>query len=396
MEENVLYVQVFGGFALEWNGKRIIGEKSKESQVSYLLQMVLHFRSEGVSREEIKQVIFGERELENVNHALRSVIYNAKKKLRSAGLPEEDYIQQRNGRYYWTEKIPVVEDSRQMECLAREAETSEDPAQRLKSYLEACYTYTGEFLGEQNSTVWAAQEARRYHGLFCRCVEEAAELLRKQKDADGLKALGDYAVRVDPLADWEVLTMEALVAQGKYLEARKFYNDTLELYLREQGFTPSTKMQDIVHKLDKRMQHSYGVLGEIQQELSNEKQSYSGGYLCAYPVFLGIYHMLRRVSEREGQSSYLMLCTVMDSKGKPMEPGAKLEELSERLQESIRYAVRRSDVINRYGHGQYLVLLVNITREDCEVVQRRIDRDFMKNRQRIYVEYHVSSVEQEF
>lgn len=74
----------------------------------------------------------------------------------------------------------------------------------------------------------------------------------------------------------------------------------------------------------------------------------------------------------------------------------KLEELSERLGECIRKAVRRSDVISRYGRGQYLVLLVNTTREDCRVVQRRISREFMVNRQRIGVEYHVSSVEEDF
>ena len=72
----------------------------------------------------------------------------------------------------------------------------------------------------------------------------------------------------------------------------------------------------------------------------------------------------------------------------------KLEELSERLGECIRKAVRRSDVISRYGRGQYLVLLVNTTREDCEVVQKRITRKFLVNRQRIRVQYHVSSVDQ--
>ena len=66
-----------------------------------------------------------------------------------------------------------------------------------------------------------------------------------------------------------------------------------------------------------------------------------------------------------------------------------------RLGEAIRCAVRRSDVINRYGRGQYLVLLVNTTREDCAVVQKRISRKFTVNRQRIGVQYHVSSVERQ-
>ena len=72
MEKDVLYVRMFGGFFLEWNGKPIVGERTRESQFSYLLQMVLHYRGEGVPKEELKAVVFEERDLENSNHALRS------------------------------------------------------------------------------------------------------------------------------------------------------------------------------------------------------------------------------------------------------------------------------------------------------------------------------------
>lgn len=378
---------------MEWNGEEVTKGKARESQFSYLMQMVLHYEKEGVSREEIKEVVFEERNLENVNHALRSVIYNARKRLKAAGLPgEEAYIEQRNGRFYWTKEIPVVEDARQMERLVTEAREEKDLDRKLNLYREACYLYTGEFLGVQGSAMWAVREARRYHLLFCSCVEKAARLLREAGDYEGLKALGEHAAKVDPLADWEVLSMEALVSLGRHLEARKFYSDTLELYLKEQGFTPSKKMQDMVRKLGEQMEHDYGVLDEIQRELFLEKEPRSGGYLCSYPVFQGIYQAVRRMGERGGQSVYLMLCTVVDGKGNPLEEGARLRELSGRLEECVRGAVRGSDVVSRYGRGQYLVLLVNTTREDCCVVQRRITQGFIRNRQRISVEYHVNSV----
>lgn len=397
MEEDILYVHMFGDFSMEWNGKKITAGKSRESQFSYLMQMVLHFRDKGVPKDELKAVIFEERDLENASHALRSVIYNARKKLMAAGMPQDiSLIQQRDGRYYWNPVVPVLEDAWEMERLAKEAEAEDDPGKKLALYLEACHTYTGDFLSAQNSAVWAAQEARRYHGLFCSSAECAARLLKEAEDYEGLEALGIYAAKTDPLADWEALTMEALVAMGRYLEARQLYNDTMELYLREQGFAPSKKMQDMVHKLGEKIEHSYGVLDEIQQELSRVREPYHGGYLCPYPVFLEIYQMVQRMMERGGQSVYLMLCTMVDSKGNPMAEGARLEELSLRLGECIQRAVRRSDVINRYGRGQYLVLLVNTTREDCEVVQKRITQYFTVKRQRISVQYHVASVEREF
>lgn len=102
--------------------------------------------------------------------------------------------------------------------------------------------------------------------------------------------------------------------------------------------------------------------------------------------------MLVRMLERSGQSVYLMLCTLVDGKGNPVEDSSVLEQLTDRLCEAVRCSVRRSDVINRYGKGQYLVLLFNTTRESCRILQKRINGRFRSGRQRLGVRYHVKSV----
>ena len=123
-----------------------------------------------------------------------------------------------------------------------------------------------------------------------------------------------------------------------------------------------------------------------------EKGIPKGAYLCSYPTFRGIYHHLVRMLERSGQSIYLMLCTIVDSKGRPMKEGAMLEGLAKRLEESICTSIRNSDVVNHYSKGQYLVLLINTTREDCAVIQKRINYKFLTDRQRTGVRYYVNSV----
>ena len=40
-----------------------------------------------------------------------------KKKLLAAGLPNVNYIELRNGIFYWTPEIPVLEDAREFERL---------------------------------------------------------------------------------------------------------------------------------------------------------------------------------------------------------------------------------------------------------------------------------------
>ncbi len=392
-ENHILYVQMFGSFSLTWKGKPLIGaSKSNETQFAYLMQQLLHNRENGVSREQLGQILFGDRDVSDLNHAMRSVIYNAKKKLKAAGMPDVNYIEQRKGVCFWTKEIPVQEDASEMERLCQEAREEEDPRQKLELYLEACHCYTGEFLGFQASSIWAARESRRYRRLFCSCVEEAVRLLRENEDYYRMEKIGLYAAKVNPLADWETVTMEALVGMEKDEEAVRFYDDTVELYLQEQGLRPSDRLLELLNKLGTRIEHQYEVLDLIQMQLTEGEVQGSGGYECSYPVFQGVYRMVERMMERGGQSVYLMLCTVVDSKGNPMKDGAVLSELSERLKESIRQSVRRGDAFTRYGKGQYLVLLINTTRENCKILQRRINERFVVRRQRTGVQYHVNSV----
>ena len=186
--------------------------------------------------------------------------------------------------------------------------------------------------------------------------------------------------------------MEALVSLGRDEDARKFYDDTVELYFQEQGLHPSGKLMGLLDRLGAQMGHQYAVLDDIQENLSGNDEKSPGGYFCPYPVFRGIYQMVERMMERGGQSVYLMLCTVVDSKGNPMRDGPILEELSQRLESAIQQSVRRGDAVNRYGKGQYLVLLVNTTRENCKILQRRINYHFLVGRQRTGVQYYVNSV----
>lgn len=63
-----------------------------------------------------------------------------------------------------------------------------------------------------------------------------------------------------------------------------------------------------------------------------------------------------------------------------------------RLNEAIKHSIRHGDIFNQYGSGQFLILLVNTTRENCDIVEKRISHNFMVGRQRTSVQYHVNSV----
>lgn len=389
--KKVLKIKMFGNFSMMYGDTSLLGKKVSETQFSYLMQILLHNRNTGVSREHLEEMLFGDRDIKNVHHTMQSVIYNAKNKLKKAGLPDVNYIRLEKGVFYWTDEIPVVEDATEFEELCKAAEEAEDVDTKLQLLLDACHCYTGDFLSMYVGVMWAAAEARKYRKLFYNCVEEAAQILREREDFMQLEKLGIYASTIAPFADWECLTMEALIGLGRYEEATKLYASTVDLYFQERGIRPSEKLMESLNRLEGQMIHPCEMIDTIQDKLMEDGE-HRGGYLCTYPVFRGIYRMVTRMMERGGQSVYLMLCTVVDSKGNPMKEGEQLEELSGRLGDAICKSIRQGDAINRYGKGQYLVLLVNTTLENCSIIQKRINSNFIVGRQRTGVEYHVSPV----
>lgn len=390
-DENALHVKMFGNFSMTYQGESLLGGKAKESQFSSLMQLLLHNRENGISRELLEDVLFGDRDVADVHHALRTVIYNAKKKLEQSGFTGIECIVVEKSMIRWTDKIAVQEDAQEFEQFCLLADHEEDEDKKLQFWLAACHCYTGEFLSAYAAVIWAASEARRYRGMFCRCVEEAAEILRKKQDFLQLEQLGTYAAGISPFSDWELLTMEAYIGMGQFEAAYKLYADTADLYFKERGLRPSRKLMDTLDSLGSQFAHPFDVLDQIQTDLSEENPD-DNAYLCSYPIFRGIYQASARMTKRSGQSIYLMLCTVVDSKGNPMKDSGQLVELSARLEASICRSIRSSDIVTHYGKGQYLILLTNITRENCSLIQKRINNDFIVGRQRTGIHYYANSI----
>ena len=122
-----------------------------------LLQMILYEPQKGVQRDQLMEELFSDREILDTKHSLRVLLYNTRKRLREEGLPDCDYIEQKEDRYYWTKKIRVLQDAAEFENLHREAEALEKTDEKGSVYLKTCYRYTGEFLPMQAGSLWASR-----------------------------------------------------------------------------------------------------------------------------------------------------------------------------------------------------------------------------------------------
>ncbi len=393
-QKDIIYLKTLAGFSMRYDGNEIAAGKQSESQIGLLMLLLMHNRQTGVSRSLIKKTLFEDRDIEDVAHAIRNVLYNARKTLKSHGLPDVSFVRQKKGIYYWTDEVSIVEDAHEFETAYREAMDEPDEKSRADRLIDAVYLYSGRFLPEVESVVWVFQEADRYREVFASCVGDTADLLRKAHRYKDLYDIGVYAAKADPFASWETLVMEALSGLGKFAEAERYYDQVVDSYIHEYGNRSNDYVKEIIDKLGDYLYHETESIEEIQEKIRLTEDEGRKGYYCTLPVFQEIYRTIERTMARSADKIFLMLCTIMDSKGNPMQESPKLNELSARLKEALITSVRHTDTITRYGQGQYLALLINTTEENCQVVEKRINGHFLLKRQRTGVEFTVRSLAQ--
>ena len=420
---HTIKVQMFGNFRMDYNGAPFVADKMhKESQFNRLMQAMMHYSTSGIARDKLEEIVIGERDIDAPHTALRVIVYKTKQKLSQLGLPGKDLIYLEGGIYYWTPDIEIDEDAARFEQYFKETEeldkqlseihqsinnadgndtdggAAADKAsaienRKLELYMKAFYLYKGEFLAPYTGETWIAQEARRYHEMFVKCVNEAAGILRRKKSFKELEKFGTYAVKADPFNEWETLVMEAMVETRRYDEASKYYSEVVDYYLKECGIYPSASLMEILERYSNQMNHTYEILENIQEGMNeHNEEGNKGGYFCSYPVFRGIYQSSARIMKRTTVSVYLMLCTLVDKDGKQIQSEMEMNKYSRQLKECIGGSIRKSDIYAKYGKLQFLILLVGTNRENCEIVQMRINRQFKRRHPRASVKYHVNSV----
>ncbi len=389
---HTIYVKTFGSYSVSYNGAEIAIGSRDESQIGLLMLLMFHFGKDGASRSLIKSTLFEDRDIEDVSHAIRNILYNMRKNLKAHGLPNAAFVKQKKGVYYWTDEVPIVEDAREFEALLNEAAEIEATDQRMVKLADACYSYAGRFFAGRDNVPWIYQESERYRALFHEATTTLMDYYREKHQYKAMYELAVFAVKVDPFAEWEIYVVEALTCLGRFSESERYYDDTVDAYIKEYGERSNEHVRDFIKRLGENLFHDHETIDEIQEKLTNPDSTAGGGYYCSLPVFQELYRTIERTMHRNADKIYLMLCTIIDSKGNPMREGPKLNELSDRLKAAAVHSVRNTDTVTKYGQGQYLILLINTTEENCHIIEKRINDNFLTSRQRTGVSYSVNNI----
>lgn len=397
MEEEMsdLKVYMLGKFSMVYGDQPIIFKRNSATKVLKLLQILLHYSGVrgGISRNQLLEELYGREEVSDAANNLRVTVHRLKKMLADTILPDYEYIQIDNGIYRWKSPmdtwVDVIDFSENVK--AGEAETNE--AERYRLFKKACLLYRGEFLPELSGEDWVIINSVAYKKQYSTALSGVWDYLEYVQNYEEMLELSSEAVRIYPFDEWQAMKMEALMGLNRYKEAMDFYEETSRMFFEELGISPSVRTMKLFEEMSAKMTGSYQAAGEIEDRLKEEEEE-KGAFYLSLPSFRDSYRLFQRILERNGQSAYLMVITLVDGKGRPAEGTERQEEFSRILHAAIQKSLRRGDSFTRYSPSQFLILLIGTNKENCKLIFNRILDNFAAEHRtwKNYLKYYVSSV----
>lgn len=374
----VLKAWMLGREEVTYGDKIILLGRNSTTKASKLLLLLLHCGEEGIPRTKLIEELYGRENMADAANNLRVTVHRLKKALAEEGLPTYDYIVSKGGIYKWTSPMKIEVDALEFRKLVERAEAESDEDEKVELLEKACEMYQGEFLPRLSGEEWVLLESAQYKKLYVRALEWLCTYLREHEEYERVLELVDVACRIYPFDEWQAEKIECYIELDRYEEAMKEYEDTAKLLFDELGVTPSERMMKQFDAMSERISSRPQLLNEIKEGLQEAEEDESGAFYCTAPSFRDAYRMMRRNMERNGQSVYIMLCTIIDGKGQCMKEGAKLDRMSEVLFGAIKESLRKCDSFTKYNPAQFLIMLTGINEENCNLVAERIANAFAR------------------
>lgn len=380
MNECSLSVKMLGSFAIKSGSKTLMLARKRESRMLHLLQYLLYNYKNRLPALKLADIIYEDEEIDNPIKAIQVLITRLRQALLDAGLPPQEYIQFAGGMYGWNPQVPCRIDAYEYEEAVKQARMPGQSAERkLEMYSRAAELYDGDFLPDLSGHSWVTVVSAYYSKLFVEIVEEAWEILSIQNNYTDIHSLCSKGLSIYPAEErLHIIKIDCLIKENRLKEALAAYNAITELLLNEWGVGPSEDLQELYREITARYEGAQLPLNRVRNEIAEETNK-NGAYFSPLASFIDSYHLMLRVIERSGQSVFLMLCDLIDTKGNVPEPGKTLADAAACLSEAIRQALRRGDLFTRYNTSQFLVLLIGTNIENCTPIADRITSNYKKH-----------------
>ncbi|MBQ5702609.1 MAG: winged helix-turn-helix domain-containing protein [Peptococcaceae bacterium] len=395
--ENQLQINMLGGFSLQYNGKVIDYQSSRSHKLWLILEYLITFRDKEITQNELIELLWGDEFTENPANTLKTLLHRLRTMLEELDFaPGKEMIIYNRGIYAWNPKLNFVVDTDQFLSLCTLGDEAEDAEQKVMYYLSAIDYYKGDFLPKSALEPWVVPVNTYYHSEYLRIVHACVELLKEQKRVHEIITVCQHAVSIDPYEEtlhYELI--KAMLETGAQQTALNHYEYVVDLFYSEFGINLSEAMTDLYKELIK-VSNGIEVDLKVISEKLQEEDNHPGAFYCEYSIFREIYQLETRSASRNGQSVYLCMLSVTDGNNHKVSNRKHQNAAMGQLRKAIQFSLRRGDVFTRYSVTQYLILLPTISYENCEMVLKRIIRNFKADNphSKVTLTYKMQSIDQ--
>ena len=130
------------------------------------------------------------------------------------------------------------------------------------------------------------------------------------------------------------------------------------------------------------------------QDLMSRSDDSTGAYLLNFESFHHVYNFIHRFVDRSNRDVQTLLFTVSESEN-AVSDTTETELALELLEKAIYSSLRRSDVSTRYSSKQLIVILMDTSSENADMVAERIIAGFNKlyTGGKVHIEYGIARME---
>lgn len=363
---------MFGEFAIIGNKKRVTEGARKSSKVWRLLQYLVANRNRSVPQEELLEIFCDEQpDGKKQSGALRTLIYRARSALENGGIKNANsIIIAKSGGYTWNSDIECITDVGEFEELIKKASLpGTDKSTKLNLLLKAAELYKGDFLPNSTSDMWVAPLTRWYRTLYLEAVHIALDLLSEEGRSSEVAELCTKALGIDAF-DVKLIEchIRTLLQQKKNAEALHFYNRMESMFFDLFGVNFSDDLRRLYSEIK---QTEVEAEAELEKLLNAWAQGadFPGAYYVDPGVFKIIYQIEARLRPRSSLPSFIIR---FDTRRVPK--GNIDGGVMHQLGKAITNCIRMGDIFTRFSPSQYLLMVFNLTYDNCKVLINRILR----------------------
>lgn len=376
-KEKAVIIKTLGNFQITSDLIFVSEMANRSNKMWVLFKYLLTNRGVRLSKERITETLWPEDDYENMNDALKTLVYRLKKTITSNIADKKAInIDSSQGCYRLIVGSACLLDCEQMESLINTAKSlaSENNQESIKLIRNALSLYKGDFLPEINSS-WVFPERERCFRVYRDGVVTLGLRYKKEQMFDYEIDLYKKALRIAPYEEiFYIRIIEALLGLGRTYEALAYYeHSTLSLYA-DKHIKPSPELLALykqIRNIGSRVELDLNYI----QEMISERNSSDGAYFCQPEVFKALYRLEARKNERDYSKAYLGLLTITRSDfSLPSEE--ILEKAMYDLSGVVKQALRKSDAYTHWNKAQLLILLTNPKPGMAPKILSRIDHEF--------------------